>query len=192
MRSMLIFPLLLSVVGSAQAAPVTWNFDSVVVEQLQPVVAHANLTGSFTYDADTNVYSDILIQSGLGPYFGTTYTESAYTSWKASAIESPSSNGVIFNVYASGLDCPDYCDYSLTLSFGSALTNSGGAISLGGNEVLAGPTWGLLGERYIISGSVSAVPVPAAVWLFASALAGLGWLKRRQKPFESNRVDIAP
>jgi hypothetical protein len=27
---------------------------------------------------------------------------------------------------------------------------------------------------------VSAVPVPAAVWLFGSALAGLGWLRRKQ------------
>jgi hypothetical protein len=27
---------------------------------------------------------------------------------------------------------------------------------------------------------VNAVPVPAAVWLFGSALAGLGWLRRRQ------------
>ncbi|MCP3907923.1 MAG: VPLPA-CTERM sorting domain-containing protein [Gammaproteobacteria bacterium] len=26
----------------------------------------------------------------------------------------------------------------------------------------------------------SAVPVPAAVWLFGSALAGLGWLRRKQ------------
>lgn len=28
--------------------------------------------------------------------------------------------------------------------------------------------------------SISEVPVPAAVWLFGSALAGLGWLRRRQ------------
>jgi hypothetical protein len=27
---------------------------------------------------------------------------------------------------------------------------------------------------------VSAVPIPAAMWLFGSALAGLGWLKRKQ------------
>lgn len=31
--------------------------------------------------------------------------------------------------------------------------------------------------------NVSAVPIPAAVWLFGSALAGLGWLRR--KPVES-------
>jgi len=27
--------------------------------------------------------------------------------------------------------------------------------------------------------NVSAVPVPAAVWLFGSALAGLGWIRRK-------------
>jgi hypothetical protein len=27
---------------------------------------------------------------------------------------------------------------------------------------------------------VNVVPIPAAVWLFGSALAGLGWLKRKQ------------
>jgi hypothetical protein len=27
---------------------------------------------------------------------------------------------------------------------------------------------------------VTAVPIPAAVWLFGSALAGLGWMRRKQ------------
>jgi hypothetical protein len=39
---------------------------------------------------------------------------------------------------------------------------------LGGSEVFEGAY------------SVSAVPVPAAVWLFGSALAGLGFMRRRQ------------
>jgi hypothetical protein len=30
----------------------------------------------------------------------------------------------------------------------------------------------------LVSGSV--VPLPAAVWLFGSALAGLGWIRRKQ------------
>jgi len=34
--------------------------------------------------------------------------------------------------------------------------------------------------RGTYSVSASAVPVPAAVWLFGSALAGLGWMKRKQ------------
>jgi len=35
-------------------------------------------------------------------------------------------------------------------------------------------------ELYIDNVSVQAVPVPAAAWLFGSALAGLGWLRRKQ------------
>ena len=35
-------------------------------------------------------------------------------------------------------------------------------------------------ELYIDNVSVQAVPIPAAVWLFGSALAGLGWMKRRK------------
>jgi hypothetical protein len=33
---------------------------------------------------------------------------------------------------------------------------------------------------YVYSVTPSQVPVPAAVWLFGSALAGLGWLRRKQ------------
>jgi hypothetical protein len=42
----------------------------------------------------------------------------------------------------------------------------------------------MLGQYDGITGrtawSLAAVPVPAAVWLFGSALAGLGWLRRKQ------------
>jgi len=33
---------------------------------------------------------------------------------------------------------------------------------------------------YVDNVSVQAVPIPAAAWLFGSALAGLGWLRRKQ------------
>lgn len=183
MRSQLIFTILLAFACSVQAAPVTWHLNGVVLEQQQPdsTFELTSLTGSFDYDADTNMYSDVFIQSEYGYYFvGTTYTENAGTLNKLSAVESPSSGGVIFNVGAPQLDCPGYCDYVLILSFGSALTNSGGTVSLDGQEALdGGPGWGIFTDRDIISGSVSTVPVPAAFWLFASALAGLGWTRAK-------------
>ena len=37
-----------------------------------------------------------------------------------------------------------------------------------------------LGGQDIVSLQVAAVPVPAAVWLFGSALAGLGWMRRKR------------
>jgi hypothetical protein len=35
-------------------------------------------------------------------------------------------------------------------------------------------------EADLVSASFSVVPIPAAVWLFGSALAGLGWMRRKQ------------
>jgi hypothetical protein len=34
--------------------------------------------------------------------------------------------------------------------------------------------------NYTVTQEITAVPVPAAVWLFGSALAGLGWIKRKK------------
>jgi hypothetical protein len=64
------------------------------------------------------------------------------------------------------------CGNSLMLSVGTydislrseAVTNLGGLASLDFDNAL----------------TVSAVPIPAAVWLFGSALAGLGWLRQKQ------------
>ncbi|MGI9309299.1 MAG: VPLPA-CTERM sorting domain-containing protein, partial [Gammaproteobacteria bacterium] len=36
------------------------------------------------------------------------------------------------------------------------------------------------GMDNVLYGSGTAVPIPAAVWLFGSALAGLGWMRRKQ------------
>jgi hypothetical protein len=46
---------------------------------------------------------------------------------------------------------------------------------------LAGDGLRSLGDGYIdLSLTFATVPIPAAVWLFGSALAGLGWLRRKQ------------
>ena len=47
-------------------------------------------------------------------------------------------------------------------------------------EVVGGGHWAHLGEIEI-SGTLSAVPVPAAAWLFGSALIGLVGIARRKK-----------
>jgi hypothetical protein len=56
----------------------------------------------------------------------------------------------------------------------------------GGNFYVFGPEYTrVLSEDFSYTAGVflvrtTAVPVPAAVWLFGSALAGLGWLRRKQ------------
>jgi hypothetical protein len=65
----------------------------------------------------------------------------------------------------------------LSLKFGSSLTNVGGVISISSGSVyVPDPGYGLILDP---GATVSAVPVPAAVWLFGSALAGLGWFRRK-------------
>lgn len=79
------------------------------------------------------------------------------------------------------------CSRTLQLEFDGPLTNTGGTVGISGSE--SAYAWSqFLGfggdnpDRIIISGSLVAttvVPIPAAVWLFASALFGLGWVRRR-------------
>ena len=55
------------------------------------------------------------------------------------------------------------------------------AIVIGGGNIFRGLTGAATGmDRVIVSGLVTAVPIPAAVWLFGSALVGLGWFRRSQ------------
>jgi hypothetical protein len=80
---------------------------------------------------------------------------------------------------------------TLMQAWGSAFscgTGCSGETVVLANTVLNPGTY-VLQLRGIVSGSLSgsyggalnltAIPVPAAAWLFGSALAGLGWLRRR-------------
>jgi len=72
----------------------------------------------------------------------------------------------------------------MVFTYASSLTNAGGTVALDVsgalyeqiNSEVAGP--GIF-RRHIVSGTISTVPVPAAVWLFGSALAGLVCLRRK-------------
>ena len=75
--------------------------------------------------------------------------------------------------------------WALPFRLMEAMSNAGGTIEIGsGGEVLCGDVlctgneW--LEARAISAGSISAVPIPAAAWLFGSALLGLGLVKRRK------------
>ena len=81
----------------------------------------------------------------------------------------------------------DICYISLELDFDQPLTNAGGVVSFTASEV-AGASIGGAGyvenTRSIVSGTLvgsTVVPIPAAVWLFGSALAGLGWLRGQSR-----------
>jgi hypothetical protein len=53
-----------------------------------------------------------------------------------------------------------------------AITHGGGVWNIGSDP--------LVDSFSLIAFSTTAVPIPAAVWLFGSALGGLGWMRRRK------------
>ncbi|MGI9309171.1 MAG: VPLPA-CTERM sorting domain-containing protein [Gammaproteobacteria bacterium] len=64
------------------------------------------------------------------------------------------------------------------MNFITPLTGQVGDVAV--IDFFDGRDWGT-GTNYSAGqGSFSAVPIPAAAWLFGSALAGLGWLRRKQ------------
>jgi len=150
------------------AVPVEWTLDNV--EFLNLSGTYTPITGAFTYDADTLAVFDVSI-SGI------------YDVYVSGTDASASGTQMLFTGGSS----------LLVLEFSSALTNAGGVIHLvegsapsatsgildNGSQECLGSCYQLLGAGGgTISGSV--VPIPAAAWLFASALAGLGWVRRKQ------------
>ena len=157
--------ILLFVLGSAQATPVVWTLDNIVFDD------GGTATGSFIFDADIWEWSDINITTTAG----TAYAGDTYASLNSDyPFNSP--NDMLF---VNDLVDP----HTFVLRLQDVMTNSGGTILLSqsleaqcsDSDCAGGPVL-----RSFVSGSVTAVPVPAAVWLFGSALAGLGWFRRRQ------------
>ena len=173
MKKVIAIALLLSC-SYAWAVPVQWTLNNV------STAGGSVLNGVFTYDADTDSYSDVLIGSvnyGYIPDFGYSDTCCLADFTYDNGLENDSTALTLrlFHIYGS------FGNNNLQLDFATALTNSGGTISLlpTSHEASTNGQYGDF-ETFFVSGSVSAVPVPAAVWLFGSALAGMGWLRRIQ------------
>ncbi len=159
--------LLLFVSGSAFSTPLTWTLNDIVFED------GGTATGSFVYDADANSYSSINIttQGGDDSLYGGTYTQLFGSYSNTSGY-----------VQTESLLCgvpQEMCGFGLL--FESGLTNVGGTKAIiFDNSISVEIRPNSFQLRDITSGTVSAVPIPAAVWLFGSALAGLGWMRRKQ------------
>jgi hypothetical protein len=155
-----------------------WS-DSVQV-QVGGAEASANLTSSFVPEAGD--YSNYEISMA-----GSLTAEGAGPSSASASVDLDLAfdQAVTLNLACSGEEVGGYtrviidsgqipvldCGNNLTLSAGtydfriiSLVGAYGGQDSLDFNNAL----------------SITAVPIPAAVWLFGSALAGLGWMKRKQ------------
>jgi hypothetical protein len=150
---------------TANAAPVTWTVDSLLFSD------GGSAQGSFTYDVNTNLYSAIDI---------TTFeSDGRGVAGYQQLVEGGDSDDQFLNVVGPGAGGLR----GLALFFGSSLTNTGGTVAItAGDEHFcdAYDCWPPSQPiRNVVSGAVSAVPIPAAAWLFGSALAGLGWFRRK-------------
>ena len=168
---------LLALGGSALATPVTWHLSGWTFEDGGEAI------GSFVFDADLGVFSDINITTTAG-------TLSAGTTYQAAG-------------FFAQLDVLDFLETPLADATGEpdiyaelaeAMTNSGGTIalfylSLGGfppaeyicADALCedGPVVRLLLEGASITTEV--VPIPAAAFLFLPGIAGLFAAGRRKR-----------
>jgi hypothetical protein len=179
MRLKLISILLLCTAGTVNAAPVDWTLNLTTFQD-SPTADAQVAGGTFTFDSATGVYSNIDIVVCLAGC-RISYDLDTQVGFATDA------GHVGFSTTAPGV--------FLGLVFESELTEAGGNINL----VFNPDDWeaSLLGEcsstpacpgpnpdpstfSSAISGSVSAVPIPAAVWLFGSGLAGLGWMRRKK------------
>jgi hypothetical protein len=172
----LLFAVLMMLTTSISAAPVHWNLVGVNFDD------GATASGSFTYDADTNEFSGVSVVTTDGVIAGSIYTDSdIYVITGATALILDIGENFLTLFFESALsNSPDTINLIPGIAFGDPACNSPGNPCNSGESVPSSiHPYQTIG-RLIVAGTVSSVPIPAAVWLFGSGLGLLGWFRRRQ------------
>jgi hypothetical protein len=162
LKMLLAFTCLTLSIG-ANAAPVTWTFHDVVYADKSTTV------GSFTFDADLGVN---------GEYTSFNFTTTCGALCVGNLSDTVFVIGSHDRLLTNNIDDVATVFYN-DFYWASPLTNGGGVIevlpidSLIANQVYTEYT-------QVEGGYISSVPIPAAAWLFGSALLGLGALKRKK------------
>ena len=90
----------------------------------------------------------------------------------------PSLGQILVDTANTGVD--EYITITLNAAGLAVLNaNQGGQLIFGGNNDDGGQIFGYTGGVPSPFISANVIPIPAAVWLFGSALAGLGWFRRK-------------
>ena len=175
------------VASAAHATPVLWEVNATRGPNSS---SPADVVGSFVYDADTNMFSDIDLEASSAfleissvpiTALSTSFSSSP-TSWLFTDGSNENQAGSVFVTF--------------TLSDGIALTNAGGLINAGGIEIsqcvsddgvvctgVGRSAIALQFPGHIVSFNgtpiVSEVPLPAAAWMFLAGLGGLSAARRK-------------
>jgi hypothetical protein len=165
LKMLLAFTCLTLSIG-IHAAPVTWTFQDVVYAD------NSTTVGSFTYDAD--------LDGGAGVYTSLDFVTTCASPVCSGTVDPWSiSLSTPLNLVVFG-DDEAFESIGASFAWASPLTNEGGTYFLDLNK-----SYITDGDSFfdVSTGSITTVPnvpIPAAAWLFGSALLGLGALKRKK------------
>jgi hypothetical protein len=174
----ILFVLLTFGAVASNAAPLTWTIENAVLTS--QFGATGTMSGSFGYDSGTNTYSDVAIS--VSGFYDLGVPEDIYV-WNGTYSDISLGTALQLNSQKPSPN-PEQPVY-LTLDFSSVLTGTGGTVAINSGVVLTNALYISDPPYAVVLGdgaTVSAVPVPAAVWLFGSALLSIGWRRRGSAP----------
>lgn len=156
MKKLIALALLLGC-GGANASIVTWNVNAVFDDG-------GILTGSFEYDEATSsvIAQDLSTAGGSLQFHAGT--------WEVNNFSNETSGQVLYlkkgtiDFLRVSWDEPTLTGLT-EVAIGASVQEK---FQLGPNPI-----------RWVESGTLTAVPIPAAVWLFGSGLGLLGWFRRK-------------
>jgi hypothetical protein len=160
------------------------NASAVVIDVTTMVFGSESSWGG-SVDTD-NIGTTFFLHTFASPTTATTqaaFTETGAHTWAGTSIQGEYSYN--FSLTASQVAFGTYFNWSVTADipvlaiFDCAGFNDGDACTgVAGYPMQVGP---FPGQNPTFNGTVSAVPVPAAIWLFGSGLIGLAGFAKRKK-----------